>query len=83
MKLLLITLPILWVVAGIIKVRFFDRNKETDWLMMLSDKRNRRCGVVWFYVMLLVAWLSWPVAIFSKRINLSGSFFRFQWRFWP
>jgi len=81
MKLLLIILPILWVAVGIIKLKFFDRNCEGDWLAMLGDKRNRRCNIAWAYLMLLIVWLSWPIAIFSKKISLVGSFFRFQGRY--
>lgn len=70
-----------WLIVGIAKLRYFDRNREGDWLLMLSDKRNRRCSVIWVFVFLLISWLTWPIAIFSSKICLTGSFFRLQWRY--
>jgi hypothetical protein len=71
--------PIVYVIVGAMKLKFFDRNNEAGWLMLLSDDRSRRCGAVWVYIMLLVAWFTWPIAIFSKELSLVGCFFRFQW----
>lgn len=79
-KMIWIGLFCLYVTLGVIKLRYFDRNQDADWLMMLADKRNRRCHVAWFYVMLLVAYLSWPIALFTKKVSLAKVFFQFQWR---
>lgn len=75
-----VLLLVTYCVVGVIKLRFFDRNNEGDWLAMLSDQRNRRCNVIWVYVCLLVSLLTWPVAIFSKKVCFTRWFFRFQWR---
>ncbi len=66
---------------GIIKLKFFDRNKEGDWLMLLSDERSRRCNIIWLYVFLFISWVTWPIAIFSKDICITEWFFRFQWNY--
>ncbi|MFA6445650.1 MAG: hypothetical protein WCW14_00150 [Candidatus Paceibacterota bacterium] len=80
MKIFLILFA-LYVLIGVIKLKYFDRNGEADWLIMLTDKRNRKCGGIWIFLLLPILWLSWPIAIFTRNFNLAGIFFRFQWRY--
>lgn len=69
-----------YVALGFIKLRWLDWNAEASWLLMLTDKRNRRCSRVWIYVMLLIVLLTWPVGLVFKKVSLARSFFHFQWR---
>ena len=68
-----------YIVCGALKLKFFDRNGDGDWLMMLSDERSRKCHGIWVYVLLFLCWLTWPVGIISKKVSLARSFFHLQW----
>jgi hypothetical protein len=80
MKTLLVLIGLSYIVIGLIKLKWFDWNKEGDWLLMLSDNRNRRCNVIWVYILLLVTLFTWPLGLFNKKTSLARSFFQFQWR---
>ena len=71
---------IVYFIVGILKLKWFDLNRESDWLIMMTDPRNMRISTKWSVPMLWLCWLTWPLVIFGRKVCLSRWMFNFQWR---
>lgn len=54
---------IIWIVCGIVKVRF---DGSGGWLIMIADSNNKRW--TWMAIpALLICWILWPISVQTAR----------------
>lgn len=71
---------LLYLVAGFIRVRWFDTNEEGDWFIMLTDRRNTRW--TWLALVAMIgAWLTWPFGMIAGMFGLGAPWCFSYWVF--
>lgn len=68
----------IYILIGVLKVKWFDRNDEGGWMHMLSDSRNTNW--TWLsFIGLAVAWITWPIGLIFPGICFNEALFKIQW----
>jgi hypothetical protein len=70
MTILSIIAALVYLAGGLAKLRYFDRNGEATWLVMLADDRHGFSPIV-VIAACVAAVLTWPVGVVNPRLAVS------------